>query len=88
MRISLNRMHVKSQIAVTKIYIAKAHLIKKRMRVNWAHAVGGQWGIENKKMKKSAEGTSTRGGPLRSRQNADQLSNRNIYWFFLNCQIA
>jgi hypothetical protein len=33
--------------------------------VNWAHAVGGQWGITNQKMKKGAEGTNTRGRLLR-----------------------
>jgi hypothetical protein len=33
--------------------------------VNWAHAVGGQWGITNQKMKKGAEGTNTRGRLMR-----------------------
>jgi hypothetical protein len=32
------------------------------IRFNWAHAVDGQWGIINQKMKKGAEGTNTHPG--------------------------
>jgi hypothetical protein len=49
-----------------------------RVFFNWAQLVGRQWGTVTQKMKKGVEGTNTRGHLRRSRQNADQLSNRNI----------
>jgi hypothetical protein len=55
--------------------------------VNWARAVGWQWKVPTRKMKKGAEGTYIRGRLWRQRQNADQLPNRNISWFFLTTEL-